>query len=93
MVVYHNNQNKRGGLDVRGYPSNVRDAYTIEFSSPQENVHLELYDLKGQILKSWDVENMDTYTLQLSFFAAGCYIVNLHTTEAAATLKFVKVID
>ena len=91
--VYHNNQNKRGGLDVRGYPSNVRDAYTIEFSSPQENVHLELYDLKGQILKSWDVENMDTYTLQLSFFAAGCYIVNLHTTEAAATLKFVKVID
>ena len=91
--IYHDNQNKRGGLDVRGYPSSVKDAYTIEFSSPQKMVHLELYDLKGQVLKSWDIENMENHTLQLAQYAVDCYIINLKTVDAMATLKFIKVIE
>ena len=65
------------------YPNPVSDALTLTFATEKQPTHVELYDAKGQLVSTQQV-NSDTLRLDVKGLAAGHYTVR--SMNAAAVM-------
>ena len=79
------NKNEESRHEVRVYPNPTSDLVNIETT---EATQIELLDLQGRLLQSFTVNGL--YTLQLSAYSQGTYVLKLQMQEGTQTIKVVK---
>jgi len=71
------------------YPNPVRDYVTIEIGNEHEGVYIEVFDMKGRLVKS--LKRHDNYfNIDLSELENGIYWLTLLTDDLERKVKFVK---
>lgn len=85
-------------LSVSAFPNPFTNNFTVRFRLPnsERNVALEIYDLKGQMLKNISQTNVEadkvyTQTFEANQFNEGIYIVKLTTPQKTHSIKLVKI--
>ena len=79
------NKNEESRHEVRVYPNPTSDLVNIETT---EATQIELLDLQGRLLQSFTVNGL--YTLPLSAYSQGTYVLKLKMQEGTQTIKVVK---
>ncbi|HBH83574.1 MAG TPA: secretion system protein Por [Bacteroidales bacterium] len=74
-------------LAIKLYPSPVRDKLMLEF--PGGRYKLQLYDFQGSLLKTVTV-NSDLYSLDLTSYNTGIYLVRIITPTGSFVRKIIK---
>jgi hypothetical protein len=72
---------------IKLYPTPVTDILRIENETPV--LYLELYDIPGTMLRSLSV-NSECYTLNMSSFKSGIYILRVVTSRGSHVRKIIK---
>jgi hypothetical protein len=93
VCVFHANTSNKNGLDVRGYPTAVHEQYTIVFDAAQSEVGIDLFDIQGQLIQTWEEQEVERITLPMHHLAPGYYLVRLSTLDGQRSLKFAKLRD
>lgn len=91
--VFHSNTANKTAFVVNGYPTSAWDHYTIVFDKSQNEISIDLFNIQGQLIQTWEESEVSQVTLPLGNVASGYYMVRIATLEGQQTLKFVKIID
>ncbi|MDC1221224.1 M43 family zinc metalloprotease [Salibacteraceae bacterium] len=91
--VFHSNTANKTSFVVNGYPTSARDQYTIVFDKSQNEISIDLFNIQGQLIQTWEESEVSQVTLPLGNVASGYYMVRIATLEGQQTLKFAKIID
>ena len=91
--VFHNNTANKTAFVVNGYPTSARDQYTIVFDYPQNEISIDLYNIQGQLIRTWEESEVSQVSLPLGNVATGYYMVRISTLEGQRALKFAKIFD
>lgn len=70
------------------YPNPVENSLSIELM--QDASRLEIFNVMGEKIQSFDQINTSIITVNTSGMATGVYFINLHTESGVQTVKFVK---
>ncbi|MCP4437954.1 MAG: T9SS type A sorting domain-containing protein [Aureispira sp.] len=70
-------------------PNPVQDILTVQ-SNTTEVATIQIINTAGQILKVWEGQGQLGYTLDISSYPAGMYIVELTTAQQKLTKKIIK---
>ena len=76
-------------LDV--YPNPVSDVVNVKLNTLNEDTELEIYNMLGKVVmkKSYDF-NAESYSIDISEFVAGVYILKVSSGESTSYKKFIK---
>lgn len=88
--IYFEPLNKKGALQVSGYPTLVSNEYHIVFEVPQTEIQWNLYNLQGQAVMSRLEPDGRFVSVPVHRMAAGYYLLEVTTAEGYAALKFIK---
>lgn len=75
--------------DVKIYPVPAHSNLNIEFADTDKNVHLYLYDIKGQLLTTKAIRS-DLTQLNVSDLPQGVYLIKLINERKTETVRIVK---
>ncbi|MGB1207150.1 MAG: T9SS type A sorting domain-containing protein [Chitinophagales bacterium] len=94
VVVGIEDNNNNAFLNINQIvPVPASNAVTVDFSSKYQNVTVQVTDLTGRIIDTYDVNTTignNTLALDINNYAAGVYMLNLRSAEASVNAKFVK---
>ena len=76
-------------LDV--YPNPVSDVVNVKLNTLNEDTELEIYNMLGKVVmkKSYDF-NAESYSIDISEFVAGVYILKVSSGKSTSYKKFIK---
>jgi len=75
---------------VNIYPNPTRTQITVKFDKNLPNATLYLQSLEGKVLRTIPVGNQQLISIDLKKYAAGMYLVQVHSNEHKATFKVIK---
>jgi len=76
-------------LEIAAYPNPFNQEVTIRISTA-ELYSVEVTDLNGLVMLNIENEDKGTYSLDLSIWASGVYIINVTSTQGTKHLKVMK---
>jgi hypothetical protein len=76
-------------LEVTAYP-NPTTGKLILAGLPDENAAITLYDLSGKLLATFGSSNIPMYTLDMTAYERGLYLVRVQTTQGKKSFKVLK---
>lgn len=71
------------------YPNPAKDFITVNFTSAENNIAVEVRDITGKLLHASSLLNTNTYTVNTSGYASGIYLLTVYDGSAKLTKKFV----
>ncbi|MFI5151105.1 MAG: T9SS type A sorting domain-containing protein [Bacteroidia bacterium] len=73
------------------YPNPAQDMLTISAENGNSINTIELFDIQGQLVKNLEVKNRsESFTVDITSLAKGCYLVKLNSEKGFSIRKFVK---
>ena len=76
-------------LSVSLYPNPAKQSATLEFLGLNSKAKISIVNMKGQIIKTIDIQPLQTYELNLTDFASGVYYVKVITNNKIITQKLI----
>lgn len=76
-------------LSVSLYPNPAKQSTTLEFSALNSEAKISIVNMKGQIVKTIDIQPSQSYELNLTDFASGVYYVKVITDGKIITQKLI----
>ncbi|MBQ2375706.1 MAG: fibronectin type III domain-containing protein [Bacteroidales bacterium] len=76
-------------LSVSLYPNPAKESTTLEFSALNSEAKISIVNMKGQIIKTIDIQPSQSYELNLTDFASGVYYVKVITDGKIITQKLI----
>ena len=73
------------------YPNPVSDVVNVKLSTLNEDTELEIFNMLGKVVmkKSYDF-NAESYSIDISEFVAGVYILKVSSGKSTSYKKFIK---
>ena len=76
-------------LSVSLYPNPAKESATLEFLGLNSEAKISIVNMKGQIVKTIDIQPSQSYELNLTDFASGVYYVKVITDGKIITQKLI----
>lgn len=76
-------------LSVSLYPNPAKQSTTIELSGMNSDATISIVNMKGQIIKTIEIQPSQSYELNLTDFASGNYYVKIITDNKIITRKLI----
>lgn len=76
-------------LSVSLYPNPAKESATLEFLGLNSEAKISIVNMKGQIVKTIDIQPSQSYELNLTDFASGVYYVKVITEGKIITQKLI----
>lgn len=76
-------------LSVSLYPNPAKESATLEFLGLNSEAKISIVNMKGQIVKTIDIQPSQSYELNLNNFASGVYYVKVITEGKIITQKLI----
>ena len=76
-------------LSVSLYPNPAKESATLEFLGMNSEAKISIVNMKGQIVKTIDIQPSQSYELNLTDFASGVYYVKVITDGKIITQKLI----
>lgn len=76
-------------LSVSLYPNPAKESATLEFLGLNSEAKISIVNMKGQIIKTIDIQPSQSYELNLTDFASGVYYVKVITEGKIITQKLI----
>jgi hypothetical protein len=76
-------------LSVSLYPNPAKESATLEFLGLNSEAKISIVNMKGQIVKTIDIQPSQSYELDLNNFASGVYYVKVITEGKIITQKLI----
>lgn len=76
-------------LSVSLYPNPAKESATLEFLGLNSEAKISIVNMKGQIVKTIDIQPSQSYELNLTDFASGVYYVKVITDSKIITQKLI----
>ncbi len=76
-------------LSVSLYPNPAKESATIEFLGLNSEAKISIVNMKGQIVKTIEIQPSQSYELNLTDFASGVYYVKVITDSKIITQKLI----
>jgi len=81
------------GFEVKEFgvsPNPSASVFTISFPTIQKNVTLSVYNLMRQCVFNSTLSQVEEYSLDMSLFSSGCYLLKITSGELTSTKKIIK---
>jgi hypothetical protein len=72
------------------YPNPSHDLIYIDYQSLSKDVTIEIYDVRGQLLKSMKMNFQSTYAISVAELSSGLYLLKLNDGKNTKVQRFVK---
>jgi surface protein len=76
------------GDQVSIYPNPSAHDFTLEFHTLHENIHLEVYNINGQLILNKNYQNVND--IKLNIETAGMYFLKVYADDRTNTFKLIR---
>ena len=76
--------------NIKVFPSPVRDVLSIDLNDNLSLVQVDIFNARGELVKSEDIAQLSGYSIDVSTLSAGTYFVRLSTADGFTTTPFLK---
>lgn len=85
-----NDQQSNGLSEVAIYPNPSQGIFNIKFGSTTNQFKLLLKNVEGKTILNKSIANQEEYSLNLSDFKQGIYVLEIHSTKQFKAFKLIK---